>query len=496
MNLNLALIAFALTCGSTIALVVYRLVSAKQKKVQSVEDFLLGGKTLDRTSVINLLLSSSFGVNALFYAIWLGYTVGIWGLVIQAAWAISFLLLTPFAKKLRSGNSLHDFLGNRFGVATKILAAICSLVGLMYLMGWEVAIGEGAFNLLLPSSGHASSAFSPASLLIAGIVLGTLTYTILGGLRGNAIVDKLLNGLKVVFVGLLTVLLLHHFFWAGNNSFMAAMFPSFKTMVVNLGIWGLITNVIFNLSWQFVDNSSWQSIIAGGEKKNKDTVRNLRLSSLAIFLTIGLFGTLIGVALVGSPGISPDNVLSQAIQLLPGNGALLTFGMFVVIIACIMSLLDGLFLASSLTLLTDLLQLKKDSVWNKAAHNPKRKLLIMRLSLVLIAFIAVYGVKFIFNVTGASLFDFVYIVIITQLALFGPVIIGLATNRVRRRSLWLAIAIALVVGFGSIFLGISKDIKFLVDGAGTFALLASTVMAFALTKRAGLASRIEQHRTM
>ncbi len=483
MNLNLAVTAFAITCGSTIALVVYRIARAKQKRVQSVEDFLLGGRTLDRTSVINLLLSSSFGINALFYAIWLGYTVGVWGLVIQAAWAVSFLLLTPYAKKLRSGNSLHDFLGKRFGVATKILAALCSLVGLMYLMGWEVAIGEGAFKLFLESSNQTATSFSPVSLLIGGVVLGTLTYTILGGLRGNAIVDKLLNGLKVVFIGLLTVLLLRHFFWVGNNSFMTAMFPSFKTMAENLGVWGLITNIVFNVSWQFVDNSSWQSIIAGGEKKNKDTVRNLRLSSLAIFLTIGLLGTLIGVALVSSASITPDNVLSQAVQLLPGNGTLLTFGMFVVIISCIMSLLDGLLLASSLTLLTDLLQLKKDSIWNKAAHSPKRKLLLMRLSLILIALIAIYGVKLIFRITEANLFDFVYIVIITQLALFGPVIVGLATERVKKGALWFSIAAALVVGFGSISFGINKDVKFLVDGAGTFTLLASTIMAFALTKR-------------
>jgi len=478
---NLALIAFVSVFAGSLLIVLLSTYAAKNFSDNNIVNFLLGGKALGKMSVVNLLLSSSFGINALFYAVWLGFTVGIWGLVIQATWALSFALLTPYSHRLRSGNSLHDFLGKRFGLATKIVAALCSIVGIMYLMGWEVGIGETAVTIFLTSSNEMSpeKVTSSTGLLIMGIVSGTLIYTILGGLKGNASVDKFLNLLKIVVIGTLTFLLMQRFFSLENTSFVHAMFPSFETMKKNLGVWGLITNVIFNLAWQFVDNSSWQSIIAGAETSKKETTWNLNMSGLFIFLTVGALGTIIGVVLANTPDINPDNILTQAVQLLPAYKTLLTFGMFVMITACIMSLLDGLFLATALTLVMDIFQSKKNS--NEDNH-PGSRLNIARLSLILIAIIAIWGVKYIMHITGANLFDFVYIVIITQLALFGPVIVGLATDRVSNKLMWVPILVALIVGFGSIAVGTSKEIKFLLDGAGTFALLASLFLAYAISK--------------
>lgn len=480
---NLALTAFISVFAFSMLLTLLKFYAARNKTSESIENFLLGGRTLGKMSIVNLLLSSSFGVNALFYAVWLGFSVGVWGLVIQGTWALSFALLTPYSDRLRSRSSLHDFLGKKFGLATKIVAAFCSLIGIMYLMGWEVGIGQTSITTFLTSTNEMTpeDAASSTGLLIIGIVLGTLLYTIVGGLKGNASVDKLLNLLKIIVIGLLTFLLLQRFFALENVSFYKAMFPSFETMKQNLGIWGLITNIIFNLAWQFVDNSSWQSIIAGAEKSKKETTWNLRMSGLLIFLTVGILGTLVGVALANTPDINPDNILTQAVQLLPDHKILLIFGMFVVITACIMSLLDGLFLASALTLVMDIFQAKKKNKWNEVDYGHTRNLVIIRMSLVLIAVIAIWGVKYILQITGATLFDFVYIVIITQLALFGPVIIGLATDRTSQKTMWISIVVGLIVGFGSIAIGTSNQIKFLLDGAGTFALVASLVLAFLLS---------------
>jgi Na+/proline symporter len=481
---NLAIIAFISVFAFAMILTLLKIYASKSRTAGTIENFLLGGRSLGKMSIVNLLLSSSFGVNALFYAVWLGYTVGIWGLVIQGAWALSFVLLTPYSDRIRSGNSLHDFLGKKFGLATKIVAAFCSLIGIMYLIGWEVGIGETSLNLFLTSSNEMSTeqASSSTNLLIIGIVLGALVYTIVGGLKGNAAVDKLLNLLKIVVIILLTFFLLERFFSLENISFSKAMFPSLQTMKENLGVWGLITNLIFNLSWQFVDNSSWQSIIAGAETNKKETTRNLRLSGLLIFLTVGLLGTMVGVALANTPEITPDNILTQAVQLLPDHKTLLTLGMFIMITACIMSLLDGLFLASALTLVMDIFQTNKNSIWNQENVSSKKKLIFVRLALILIAFIAVWGVKLIFQITGANLFDFVYIVIITQLALFGPVLIGLATNRISNKNMWFSLIGGLIVGFGSIAVGTINEVKFLLDGAGTFTLVASLILALIISK--------------
>lgn len=483
MILNLALIAFISVFVSSLILALLRIFAKKNKPRDSIEDFLLGGKNLGKLSIVNLLLSSSFGLNALFYAAWLGYIVGIWGFVIQAAWALSFIFLTPFSDRVRSGNSLHDFLGKKFGFATKIVAAICSLVGIMYLMGWEIGIGEATITALLASSNDLppERITSAASLLIIGIVSGTLLFTVLGGLKGNASADKLLNLLKIIVIGFLSYLLLQRFFSLENVSFVNAMFPSYETLQEKLGVWGLITSIIFNLTWQFVDNSSWQSIIAGGETNKKETAWNLKMSGLTIFLTVGILGTLIGIALANIPDITPDNILTQAVQILPEYKTLMTLGMFILITACVMSLLDGLFLASALTLVIDIFQSRKNSIWTQDDYNPGKKLIIVRLLLILIAAMAMWGVKFILYITGANLFDFVFIIIISQLALFGPIIIGLATDRTSKYSMWLPIVIALITGFGLIIVGTKYELKYLIDGAGTFTILASLISALLVT---------------
>jgi hypothetical protein len=131
----------------------------------------------------------------------------------------------------------------------------------------------------------------------------------------------------------------------------------------------------------------------------------------------------------------------------------------------------------------DIFQSSNNSIWNQENVNSKRKLIFVRFTLILIAFIAIWGVKYILHITGANLFDFVYIVIITQLALFGPVLIGLATDRISSKNMWLSIIIGLIVGFGSIAIGTKNDLKFLIDGAGTFTLLSSLFISYILSKR-------------
>src|SRR4051794_32558407 len=83
--------------------------------VRPLESYLLAGGSLGRVSVINLLLSSSFGLNSVFYQVYLGYMIGAWGLIIQAAWALSFYLLSFNVPKIKESKGLHDFIGVHFG---------------------------------------------------------------------------------------------------------------------------------------------------------------------------------------------------------------------------------------------------------------------------------------------------------------------------------------------------------------------------------------------
>lgn len=234
-NLALAAIAFVFIVAALLAFISPR----RQPSVGPLEGYLLAGGNLGRVSVINLLFSSSFGLNALFYQVWLGFTVGAWGLLIQAAWSLGFVLLARHATTVTAYKGLHDFLGIRFGFATRTIAAALSIVGMIYLMGWEIGIGTHTFAGLLESAHAPGEAVAASAWLTGSIALGCLFYTALGGLRGNAFANVLQNALKVI--GFLFLAYLLYSAYSGERMaakpFLDALFPSLTTMEEKLG-WG------------------------------------------------------------------------------------------------------------------------------------------------------------------------------------------------------------------------------------------------------------------
>lgn len=197
----------------------------------------------------------------------------------------------------------------------------------------------------------------------------------------------------------------------------------------------------------------------------------------------GIIGTLLGMALVGAPDITQENIIAQAVALAPGYGEVMLLIAFVTIVACVMSMIDGLFLATAFTFVVDILH-PRETLDSLEADPDKadRLLLRVRIALIGIAVTAIWGVKLLLEWLGVGLFDFLYVVIITQLALCGPVFIALTSRREARCPLWLPICLALAVGFGSVFVGTKLDFRWIADGAGTFTIFASCLAAFWATK--------------
>lgn len=434
--------------------------SRKQRTSNSIDDFLLANKQLSKSSVANLLLSASFGANAIFYAAWLGYTVGIWALIIQGAWALSFILLSYLSKNFYEIDSLHDLLGKKIGKTTKILASICSILGVMFLVGWEVGIVKSSIESLSSQHSVIKDNNSP-ELLIFITVVGTLLYTIIGGLRGNAFVNIFLNLFKIIVILMFLLLIFLNFDLYSGKSFNQSLFPPFSEVIGKLGWWGLITNIVFNITWQFVDNSSWQSIISGTDKG--DTKSNMQFSGLYVFLSIGVIGTLYGASLINIPDVNEGNILSQILLFSSPNLInFVLFGLLLLLITSMISMLDGMFLAIALTFAKDIF----------TYINLK---IIKFILLPVIAGISIWGIEFLQRSVGIQLFDLVYVVIISQLSLFGPVMYGLLTNdseQVHSR-MWIAIITALVVGASCVIYGSKGGPDWILKGAGTLTLLSS-----------------------
>lgn len=172
-----------------------------------LSDFLLASQGLERLSVIQLLFSSSFSLNGMLYQAWLGYAIGLWALVVQGAWALSYVLLSHYVEHLRGANSLHHFLAVRFGPQTRMLAALCSIIGFTVLIGWEFNVGKSTFEGLFALNSKQIIAPGLVLIFMMATVFACFLYTVIGGLRSNAIANGFQNLIKlIVFVLMLVIL--------------------------------------------------------------------------------------------------------------------------------------------------------------------------------------------------------------------------------------------------------------------------------------------------
>ena len=429
-----------------------------------VDKFFLGDRAISSGKVAHLLTSSSFGVNAILYAAWLGYAMGAWAILVQAAWSVSFLLFARYANKVYHFTSLHDFLGSTFGRTTQRVGAILSIIGLLYFAGWEIAIAQSGLAALPVSAGMLWP------ILIAIFIVIAILYTSFGGQKANSEVDKWLNIVKYF---LLAFVVIAAIIGAINSVGLSAglIFPPISSAFAVLGVLGFFTNLVFNLSWQFVDNTSWQSV----SSNKKDPRRSLILAGGGTFVAY-LLSTFLGAVLRVSTSLTSDNILAAATFGLSGAlQVVIIVAVVLLILLSMMSLIDGISLSVSQSAAIDLNFLKR------FAKKPKQRMLIARILTVAAGVIAAWGVNLLISAMGGGIFDFVYILIVAQLSMIGPILVGLMAKKPPKiRIMWLALVVAVVVGIFSSAFGVASGIQWLVDGAGTLTVAVSIILAVGL----------------
>jgi hypothetical protein len=102
---------------------------------------------------------------------------------------------------------------------------------------------------------------------------------------------------------------------------------------------------------------------------------------------------------------------------------------------------------------------------------------LAKLTVVIFGILSIWGIQYIFNLLHLNLFDLVYVVIISQLSLIGPVIIGIFSKKKNIKYMWVSILVSLIIGFGASIVGGFLGNKLLVDGAGTYTVVTSLLVA-------------------
>lgn len=430
-----------------------------------------GDRTLSTDRVVELLVSTSFGANSILYAVWLGYLMGMWALVIHFAWCASFCLLAKFSRKVYEHTSIHDFLGCCFGKTAKKVAAVCSMIGLLYFAGWEIAIAKSGLEPFIPNeSGNIQT------ILIGLVICIALLYTILGGQRVNGHINLIMNKVKISLLAIIIIGVFYALNTQGSLS-ISILVPDFMSAVKNLGVFGLVTNVLLNLSWQFVDNSSWQIISTGGENRGEGINRCLKTTAIKIFAIY--FGeTLLGASLRGVSGLDSDNILSGIVYII-GNygGAIFAIGAVLLILISMMSLIDGMTLSVAQTIMVDLNLSKIIQSINKKRTSG---ISLSRVLTFVLGVLAAWGIQFMLSAVGCSIFDFVYVFTIVQLGLIGPIVIGLIFKPQNLYGMTISIVFSIAIGFMMSVYGNIYGISWFVDGAGATTVLISLLISIAL----------------
>ena len=146
-----------------------------------------------------------------------------------------------------------------------------------------------------------------------------------------------------------------------------------------------------------------------------------------------------------------------------------------------MSLIDGISLSVSQSLMIDV-GLEKLLA---RANQRQTGLQFARVVTILSGIFAAWGVRFVLNFLGSSIFDFVYILIVAQLSLLGPVLVGLLFKSRRVQHMWLGIAVGLIFGVSTNIIGGVFGVNWLMDASGTIAALTSTMASVGLFIIAG-----------
>lgn len=479
---NVAIFALAVTAILSLFGSIWRITPSRQAKNSggSLESFLLANGGLQRLSVINLLLSTSFSLNGLLYQAWLGYQIGLWALLVQGAWALSYVLLSKHTAAIREERSLHAFLGKKYGKATQILAGICSILGFTVLIGWEFNVARATFDGLINLTPADKTSPTLITIYTVSAVAICLLYTALGGLKSNVLANYVQNGVKLFVFGLLIVLLFAILQRTPTASIFDRLIPSPSKLIETIGIIGLITNVIFSLAWQYVDMSTWHSVIASKNALDESETRSaLKWSGAAVFLAPGIVGTLLGAFLSIAADVSADNIMTKIVSILPTDNPILLFLVFFALLACVMAMIDGLLLASAYSLVCDIIFRTKSL--REVDDNPSLSAFVLgwiRVFLVVIAILGTIGVYALLEFSGFSLFDVVYVLIIGQLSLFGAVIHSMSSMSQPKKNMAWSIAIGLAVGAAVVALGKAElGPSWFLESAGVLTMLASFVAA-------------------
>lgn len=231
------------------------------KKIKDVDSFGVADRSLSMKIMVGTTVATCMGAATAIGDVGMVYDIGVIGFVAIATWNIGWIALICLAKRLRASgaSSLPDFLEKKYGLSTKTMAAVVSIVYVINVTAAQIAAcGRIAETLALTD-------FTTGAI-IGGIII--ILYTVFGGLYAVAFTDTIQAVL--LFFGVVIAVPIVAFFKAGGVGHVVEVTAQTNPDLFSLSNIGIMTLVGYILSYMLAAGSNpayVQRILASKDEK-------------------------------------------------------------------------------------------------------------------------------------------------------------------------------------------------------------------------------------
>ena len=405
------------------------------KKNENADNYMTAGNNVGLGVSAASMTATWIWASSLYASATSGYTYGVSGPIHYGLWgALMILFIYPFGKRIRrlapNAHTLAEILHARHGQSSQLLLAGSNILGSLLSLTSNFIAGGALIAMLSPLS------FTAGILMVGS---GVLLYTLWSGLRASILTDFIQ---VVAMLGAVVIIVPAVFFAAGGTEIFVVGAANLSAEQSNF----FSSEAFMNQGAPYIAAVLAYAIGNQTIAQRLFAVREDMIKRTFVTATIGYGATVIGVGILGVIalylGIEPldgdtNNLIPQLASSYLNIGLLCVF--FIMIIGSLASTADSDLSALSSIMMADIYG---RNLAGKDAVNPKRMLLIGRLTMIVATMIALYFASNKFNIL-----DLLVLVGAIWGALVFPVIASFYWNKVTNRAFTAAVLAALIVFF-------------------------------------------------
>ncbi len=466
-----------------------RIAQASSSTSWRLKSFFLGGADIGPELTEHNTLGITFAWSGgIWFFTTLAYHSGPWVLLLQLPWCFSivwFALLFRHVIRAARDRTIHGFLGEHYGPAVRVVAAVATTLGYVVNCGFELFWAALMFSAALGRP----DITVPVAMLLA-VVTGF--YCSIGGYASNAATDRPQNLLGVLSLGLLLALFsaahslptianaavvmfcvgavvyvsMHYlmrfrrFAVLNTPTFQSRAAVSYAVLAcvitlalvaygfsgtsdpgprAVLGNYGVSPAILVGiLGFQFffnvIDMANWQQIAANGDAppaKHRELKWSIIRASLYLLWFPALGGTLLGCALRSLPtNLSDDQVFSAAFGGLASTGGEVATGLvlgflFLGFLATSLSTADSMVMSAVQTLSYDILWRRRLDEARGYEEREERFVSRSRALIIPLSLLMVSAFWAMYVAYQGDVFNFQAMMYAWALTLFGPAVFAL-----------------------------------------------------------------------